>query len=101
MAAPAVLTFDQFIKVHSFLLAASGIPTSLYKQLYDKLSSETFDGGEFFQVEPVNDGRQRRLILTSSECLEKESSVFLVDHAWTFRLSDALKQVDYLCVELT
>ncbi|WOG94208.1 hypothetical protein DCAR_0313501 [Daucus carota subsp. sativus] len=95
MAAPAhpVLTFEQFAKVHSFLLAASGIPPCLYQQLYEKLSSETFDGGDFFQVEPVDDGRQRRLILTSSECMEKEARVFLVDHAWTFRLSDALKQL--------
>ncbi|KAK6941297.1 Tubulin-tyrosine ligase/Tubulin polyglutamylase [Dillenia turbinata] len=85
-------TYEDFVKVHGILLAASGIPSSLHRLLFQKLSSETFDGGNFFQVEPCEDGRQRRLILTS-ELLEKESNLFLVDHAWTFRLSDAYKQL--------
>lgn len=32
----------------------------------------------------------------SAENLGKESDVFLVDHAWTFRLQDSLKQVRVL-----
>lgn len=90
--APRIQTFDDFVKVHSILLAASGIPSSLYEKLSRKLLSETFDGGEFFSVEPCEGGRQRRLVL-SAESLEKESDVFLIDHAWTFRLQDALKQL--------
>lgn len=84
--------FEEFVEVHALLLAASGIPSSLHELLYQKLSSDTFDGGDFFQVEPCEDGRQRRLVLTA-DSMDKESQVFLVDHAWTFRLSDALKQV--------
>ncbi|KAA8523324.1 hypothetical protein F0562_009747 [Nyssa sinensis] len=77
----------------ALLLAASGIPQSLYSQLFQKLSTETFDGGHYFQVDTCEDGRQRRLVLTS-EFMGKESQVFLIDHAWTFRLSDALKQLE-------
>lgn len=84
--------FDDFTKVHGILLAAAGIPLSLHRQLFDKLSSETFDGGDYFTVNPCEGGRQRRLLL-SSDYMEKESSIFIVDHAWTFRLSDSLKMV--------
>ncbi|PWA79098.1 tubulin-tyrosine ligase [Artemisia annua] len=91
--ATTILTYQDFIKVHELLLTAAGIPPSLYRKLYEKLSSEAFDGGEYFQVEPVEDGRQRRLVMTSSEWMRSESNVFLVDHALSFRLSDAPKQL--------
>ena len=85
-------TYEEFLKVHGLLLAASGLPESLYKLLFQKLAAETFDGGHYFQIEPCEDGRQRRLLLIS-DSIPKESNVFLIDHAWTFRLSDAYKQV--------
>lgn len=89
-------TFDDFVKVHGLLLTASGLPRPLHEQLFKKLSADTFDGGACFQIEPCEDGRQRRLVLTSGFA-GKESDVFLVDHTWTFRLSDAYKQVlDFL-----
>ncbi|WOL02637.1 tubulin--tyrosine ligase-like protein 12 [Canna indica] len=93
MSTPAVIPdFDDFVNVHGILLASSGVPPSLYSQLFRKLSSETFDGGNFFSVEPCEEGRQRRLVL-SADFLAKESDVFLIDHAWSFRLSDALQQL--------
>lgn len=85
-------TYEDFVKVHGLLLTASGLPQTLHFQLFQKLSSETFDGGDYFQIETCEEGRQRRLILTS-DSIRKYSNVFLVDHAWTFRLSDAYKQL--------
>lgn len=85
-------TYEDFVKVHGLLLAAAGIPQSLHRKLFQKLATETFDGGAYFQIEPCEDGRQRRLLLTA-DSVPKESEVFLVDHAWTFRLPDAYKQV--------
>lgn len=85
-------TYEDFTKVHGILLAASGLPESLHRRLFNKLSTETFDGGEHFQIEPCEENRMRRLVLTS-DSMAKDSNVFLVDHAWTFRLSDAYKQV--------
>ncbi|XP_031267892.1 tubulin--tyrosine ligase-like protein 12 [Pistacia vera] len=87
-----IKNYEDFVKVHGLLLAASGLPQSLHLQLFQKLTTETFDGGAFFQIEPCGDGRQRRLLLTS-DFMPKQSNVFLVDHAWTFRLSDAYKQL--------
>lgn len=88
----AIQSFEDFSRVHAVLLAASGLPPHLHEQLFHKLSSETFDAGVYFAVEPCEGGRQRRLVL-SAERMTKESSVFLVDHAWSFRLPDAIKQV--------
>ncbi|KAL5572343.1 hypothetical protein UlMin_021940 [Ulmus minor] len=91
-AISTIKTYDDFAKVHGLLLTASGLPESLHRKLFEKLSLETFDGGSFFQIEPCEEGRQRRLLLTS-ESMAKYSNVFLIDHAWTFRLSDAHKQL--------
>ncbi|PWZ07339.1 Tubulin--tyrosine ligase-like protein 12 [Zea mays] len=88
-----IRTYEDFVRVHAYLLAAAGIPPSLHQRLYRKLADEVFDGGEVFAVEPCEDGRQRRLVLTADQSLGKESDVFLVDHAWSFRLPDALKQL--------
>ena len=99
MAPDRIENFEDFVKVHALLLQASGLPPSLHSQLFQKLYSETFDSGDFFQVQPCEEGRQRRLVL-NSDCMEKESHVFLIDHAWTFRLSDAPKQVS-ICPKTT
>lgn len=90
-------SLEDFVKVHGVLLAASGLPQKLHQRLFEKLASDTFDGGAHFQIEPCDDGRRRKLVLTS-ESMPKDSDVFLVDHAWTFRLPDAYKQV---CVFVT
>ncbi|XP_078433351.1 tubulin-tyrosine ligase isoform X2 [Wolffia australiana] len=89
---PVLKNFEDFASVHGTLLAASGLPPALYRQLFEKLSLETFDGGSFFSIEPCEGGRLRCLVLTA-EFMAKESCVFLIDHAWTFRLLDALKQL--------
>uniref|UniRef100_A0ACD5WEV0 Uncharacterized protein n=1 Tax=Avena sativa TaxID=4498 RepID=A0ACD5WEV0_AVESA len=88
-----ISNFEDFARVHQFLLSAAGIPLSLHRRLYRKLADEVFDGGEKFSVEPCEEGRQRRLMLASETPLGKEADVFLVDHAWSFRLADALKQL--------
>ncbi|KAL1214586.1 hypothetical protein V5N11_007481 [Cardamine amara subsp. amara] len=82
-------SLDDFVEVHGILLAASGLPPKLYPRLFQKLASDTLDGGAYFQIE---DGRRRKLLLTS-ESMPKDSDVFLVDHAWTFRLPDAYNQL--------
>lgn len=93
MATPQrIKTYEDFAKVHAILLAASGLPEPLHHRLFQKLSTETFDGGKHFQIEPCEENRQRRLVLTS-DSMAKDSNVFLIDHAWTFRLPDAYKQV--------
>lgn len=84
---------DEFVQVHGALLANAGLPPSLHEKLFHKLSADVFDGGSFFQIEPCEGGRQRRLILASENGLQKHEDVFLIDHAWSFRQSQAQSQV--------
>lgn len=88
------MDFEEFKRVHGILLASAGLPSGLYSQLHSKLSGEVFDGGRFCEVETLEEeGQQQRRLVLSEESLTKESQVFLVDHAWSFRLADARKQV--------
>ncbi|KAL3685815.1 hypothetical protein R1sor_003837 [Riccia sorocarpa] len=87
------MDLEKFEVVHGILLASAGLPRSLFRQLHSKLTNEIFDAGNCFEIEPCEDGRQRRLLLTS-DALPKESQVFLVDHAWSFRLTEARKQLE-------
>ncbi|CAM6083327.1 unnamed protein product [Calypogeia fissa] len=91
------MELEEFERVHGILLASAGLPSSLYSQLHAKLSGDVFDGGNFFEIETLQEEeerqQQRRLVL-SAESLKKESQVFLVDHAWSFRLPDARKQLE-------
>jgi len=82
---------EEFVQVHGVLLANAGLPPSLHEKLFHKLSADVFDGGTFFQIEPCDGGRQRRLILARE--LRQNEDVFLIDHAWSFRLSQARSQV--------
>lgn len=86
---------EEFVNVHGVLLASAGLPPSLHEQLFQKLSGDVFDGGKLFQIEPCEGGRQRRLVL-SEGALRKHEDVFLVDHAWSFRLSQARSQLEQI-----
>ncbi|KAG0585973.1 hypothetical protein KC19_2G053400 [Ceratodon purpureus] len=85
---------EEFVSVHGVLLASAGVPPSLHEKLFHKLSADVFDGGRLFQIEPCEGGRQRRLVLASDGGLRKHEDVFLVDHAWSFRLSQARSQLE-------
>lgn len=85
---------EEFLQVHGVLLANVGLPPSLHEKLFHKLSGDVLDGGRFFQIEPCEGVRQRRLILQQS--LRQHEDVFLIDHAWSFRLTQARSQVGLL-----
>lgn len=85
---------EEFVNVHGVLLASAGLPPSLHEHLFHKLSGDVFDGGKLFQVEPCEGGRHRRLVL-SEGALRKHEDVFLIDHAWLFRLSQAVMHCLY------
>jgi tubulin--tyrosine ligase-like protein 12 len=45
-----IRTYEDFARVHAYLLAVAGIPSSLHQKLYHKLTDEVFDGGKAFAV---------------------------------------------------
>ncbi|CAI7869209.1 unnamed protein product [Closterium sp. NIES-53] len=75
------------------LLLATGLPRELYPRLFEKIMAERFDAGSRFAIEEVEGGRQRRVVLTpGGRGLDAQGDVFLVDHAWSFRLGQAREQ---------
>ncbi|GJP52826.1 hypothetical protein CLOM_g11914 [Closterium sp. NIES-68] len=57
--------------------------------------AERFDAGSRFAIEEVEGGRQRRVVLTpGGQGLDAKGDVFLVDHAWSFRLGQAREQLE-------
>ncbi|XP_065121657.1 tubulin--tyrosine ligase-like protein 12 [Paramisgurnus dabryanus] len=101
--------YQVFISLHSPALKAARIPPLYWKSLYCKLANEVFDAGEVFgimQVEEEEDegGEQRvnpgdemsyKVIVTREGGLQAAdpTSVFLVDHAWTYRVESARQQL--------
>ncbi|XP_003419849.2 tubulin--tyrosine ligase-like protein 12 [Loxodonta africana] len=107
-----------FTALHGPALRASGVPERYWGRLLHKLEHEVFDAGEMFgimQVEEVEeDGsedeemrevRKKRpnpgselcykVIVTSEVGLQAAdpNSIFLIDHAWTYRLEHARRQL--------
>lgn len=83
---------EAFLASHEMQLYGSGLPTALYPVLYAKLLHSTFDAGHYFQIlqKDSDSGAEIEYFsyrLTALQDLQAESNVFLVDHAWTFRLS--------------
>ncbi|MBN3312321.1 TTL12 protein, partial [Atractosteus spatula] len=112
--------YELFLSLHGAALKASRIPPVYWRSLHYKLTNEVFDAGQVFgimQVEQVegdeeeeedeeareeekkkpNPGVQlvSKVIVTSESGLQAAdpNSVFLVDHAWTFRVQGARQQL--------
>ncbi|XP_015278464.1 PREDICTED: tubulin--tyrosine ligase-like protein 12 [Gekko japonicus] len=118
MAAPSLSTYEAFVALHGAALSASAVPTRYWPSLWHKLENEVFDAGEFFgvmQVEEVEEeegdnedmkekNKKRinprselcyKVIVTNENGLEaaNPSSIFLIDHAWTYRIEHASQQL--------
>ncbi|XP_073172967.1 tubulin--tyrosine ligase-like protein 12 isoform X2 [Lepidochelys kempii] len=107
-----------FVALHGAALGASGVPPLYWERLRHKLENEVFDAGEFFgimQVEEVeeeeddneeiegelkkkpNPGNELcyKVIVTNENGLQaaNPNSIFLIDHAWTYRVEHARQQL--------
>ncbi|XP_037770812.1 tubulin--tyrosine ligase-like protein 12 isoform X1 [Chelonia mydas] len=107
-----------FVALHGAALGASGVPALYWERLRHKLENEVFDAGEFFgimQVEEVeeeegdneeiegelkkkpNPGNELcyKVIVTNENGLQaaNPNSIFLIDHAWTYRVEHARQQL--------
>ncbi|CAM5082322.1 unnamed protein product [Eretmochelys imbricata] len=107
-----------FVALHGAALGASAVPPLYWERLRHKLENEVFDAGEFFgimQVEEVeeedddneeiegelkkkpNPGNELcyKVIVTNENGLQaaNPNSIFLIDHAWTYRVEHARQQL--------
>ncbi|XP_050775767.1 tubulin--tyrosine ligase-like protein 12 [Gopherus flavomarginatus] len=113
--------YKAFVALHGAALSASGVPPLYWERLRHKLENEVFDAGEFFgimQVEEVmeeeeedddneeiedelkkkpNPGNELcyKVIVTNENGLQaaNPNSIFLIDHAWTYRVEHARQQL--------
>ncbi|XP_056639252.1 tubulin--tyrosine ligase-like protein 12 [Diorhabda sublineata] len=93
---------EDFLNIHKDQLVSSGIPKYLWRTLYIKLMNETFDASSAFdllRIEDDSDGGedviQSRLILQATRNIKTTESehIYLIDHAWTYRIQDARNQL--------
>ena len=64
------------------------MPEGLRRKLFQKVSFEDFDIGNVAKI--IVDEAKERTELMCTKALAKESEVYLIDHAWTFRFQDAI-----------
>ncbi|PIA16136.1 hypothetical protein COEREDRAFT_87342 [Coemansia reversa NRRL 1564] len=99
-----MLDYGRFEAIHKQQLEALDLPRALWKVLHKKIVQESFDIGEwvvFAEAEADNDDSNSCAagITNSRLCLNKEElaaleTVFLVDHAWTTSISQALSDLN-------
>ncbi len=93
--------YNQFLQTHQFQLVFNNIPKHFYRRLYEKMKNEIFDSGTYFQLGPIDDDElvdafnpERRFYVSTVENVvldpeKDENAIFLIDHAWTYRIKDA------------
>jgi len=95
--------YEDFLRTHEFQLVLNNIPKHFYRRLYEKMKNEIFDSGSYFQLCPVDDddedleeyfnGEHRYYVSTLENIIldphNDENAIFLIDHAWTYRIKDA------------
>lgn len=92
--------FATFLDQHSGQLNASAVPPELWHSLYKKLSDQTFDAGDHFQIicELNENEDEKTLFVRALEDMHNndEENIFLIDHFVSFSSDTARK-----CVEST
>jgi tubulin--tyrosine ligase-like protein 12 len=69
-----------------------GLSEALQKKLFLKLQFEDFDAGKFVKL-IVDKEEEKVNVALSVKHLPKESEVFLIDHAWTYRQREPEKML--------
>ena len=94
--------YEKWLEFHKSQLDTIQFPELLRRKLWQKLSFEEFDISSSAKI--IIDEEEDRTDLMCTKNLAKESEVFLIDHAWTFRYQDALKTLSeniHLCDRLS
>jgi len=85
---PPMAAFDRFVAIHKLQMDSIGLPERLWMIAFEKLSFELFDAGDAFELH-YDEGY--RLVMKKD--MEKESGLYLVDHAWTTDYQHARNQL--------
>ncbi|KAJ1824861.1 hypothetical protein LPJ60_000401 [Coemansia sp. RSA 2675] len=101
-ASSYMLQYGRFEAVHKSQLEALGLPAHLWQVLYKKLSSDTFDIGDYVafgerdnsESSSVAEGLTEHSLCLNVDQLEAGGNVFLVDHAWTTSIDQIIENLD-------
>ncbi|XP_047430657.1 tubulin--tyrosine ligase-like protein 12 [Mugil cephalus] len=110
--------FQSFVALHAGALQSSGIPQIYWRSLHHKITNEIYDAGEVFGIMQYQEGEaeeeeeengesekktnnpgpviRSKVVVTRESGLQasEPDSVFLVDHAWTYRVEHARQQLE-------
>jgi len=103
--------YNEFVALHKPQLESSAIPVHFWPALYRKLATDTFDAGEALQLmlieydedeeqNPAEDDDSPNPVFALGVAREQgvraadPHAIYLIDHAWTFRLSGARQQLE-------
>ncbi|XP_074035703.1 tubulin tyrosine ligase-like 12 isoform X2 [Leptinotarsa decemlineata] len=88
-----------FLNIHKDQLISSGVPQQYWQTLYHKLVNQTFDAGETFQILKLDYEKREEheplFALQATKSIEKADPlhIYLIDHAWTYRVDQAKQQL--------
>jgi tubulin--tyrosine ligase-like protein 12 len=93
-------TYDAFLTQCGPQLKAAGVPESVWHAVFTKLRHQEMDAGLYFGFAPLDDeDEDGALVLATARDVRAPTAggidfgVWLVDHAWTFRASEAATQL--------
>ncbi|XP_066924144.1 tubulin--tyrosine ligase-like protein 12 [Clytia hemisphaerica] len=93
MSTESHLTFKDFLSIYSDQLES--IPNNYWPSLFQKLTQEIFDIGEYVSLcKDEEEGWHVMVIAEDGLNKDDPNSVFLVDHAWTYEVKFAKKQLE-------
>lgn len=96
-------TYEMFVQLHKPQLESSGIPEHFWHSLYRKVINEEFDAGNVFSLMQIDyedvargeyDPNWRVMVKAVNGIKAQDpEQIYLIDHAWTFRIENAKKQL--------
>ncbi|ESO05228.1 hypothetical protein HELRODRAFT_185510 [Helobdella robusta] len=94
---------ELFVNLHKNQLESSNVPEVYWPTLFNKLTNEILDVGEYFMMAQVIeededgneiDGVSWKIVVNVDELTTADAnSIFLIDHAWTYRADEACRQL--------
>lgn len=99
-----VSKFKEFVHFHGNQLKSSGVPEQFWHTISRKLEQQTFDAGDAFQLLMIDydDGEKEPedplFTVVAAKDIKKssEQEIYIVDHAWTYRLHNARNQLQQI-----
>lgn len=98
-----ISNLNQFLGLHANQLTASAVPEYFWPTICRKLNHQTFDGGDAFSLLLIDYDEGERdeedplwtLVVSKEEGIKANDpkEIYIIDHAWTFRLNIARSQL--------